>query len=555
MLTTVKIPRKWILFLFLLAIAPRLLYLASIPSEALLESIDAQGYDQLARNLLAGNGLSRQNAPPFQPDGLRTPLYPLFIATIYTLSGLIHTTASGAFSVALTQTLLDTLTTLIVASLAASLLGRRAGIAAGVFYALAPVQWRYSAALLPEIPLAFLVALVVWLLVLLISMVETSSAAELSSSRIRRLAVGCGAVGGLIALCKPNLSGIFLIIAGAAFVSATMPLAQTQWRRFAFKALRRLRPGIEYASIIIVATAIVTGPWIVRNWIVFGRPFLSTAALGFVARISAPATLGMLEDHQVPPWSPEWEARYHAIVEQTAIRHNWRTRLGEEITPNELDTHERQISRYAREIVTSHPIHAVRAHVTGFLRSWAPLEQSFWYTHLSGRRWEDTGVPAQSYRDAVEILLDGRLFESIQVGIVGPWKQLDPVARLLWYGWGVAHIVGIGLLVFGIWRMRRRPVLALVMLIIIFYATFPAGPIAYVRFRVPVMPLIIVFVVSGIDWVSVRYITAVAFASSRLLGCQGAPSNRCTEAASLETASEIDPIPLAPAGMTKTARR
>jgi hypothetical protein len=50
--------------LFLLALTPRLLFLASIPQGAVLEAVDAQGYDLLARNLRAGHGFSLQDAPP-----------------------------------------------------------------------------------------------------------------------------------------------------------------------------------------------------------------------------------------------------------------------------------------------------------------------------------------------------------------------------------------------------------------------------------------------------------------------------------------------------------
>jgi 4-amino-4-deoxy-L-arabinose transferase-like glycosyltransferase len=498
--TNVKIPQKWAVFLFLLAITPRLLYLASIPGEAVLESVDAKGYDLIARNLLAGHGFSRQDAPPYHPDGLRTPLYPSFIVTIYALSGWILTPPGGSLAVAFTQTLLDGLTAVIVANLAALLLGQWWVLAAGLMYALTPVQWRYSAALLPEVPLAFLVALAMWLLFLFSELAEQRGASGARDRTARWVAAGCGIVCGLIALCKPNLSGVFLVISGAALVSAIGQPTHTQWKRSTLRSLRRFRPGLVYASIIAVAAATLVGPWVVRNRIVFGRPFLSNAAWGFLARVSAPATLGVLQDRRVPPWSTEWEARYHTIVEQTATTHDWRPRLAKDITPEETDMREQQIGRFAWSIVASNPIHALRAHITGFLRSWAPLEQSFWYAHLSGRRWEDTGVPAQSYRNAVEILLEGRLFEAIEVGIVHPWKQLDPLARLLWYGWGVAHALGIGLLVLGTWRMRRRPALLLAILITILYATFPPGPIGYVRFRVAVMPLIVVLVVSGIDW-------------------------------------------------------
>lgn len=496
----VRIPKKWLVGLFLLAIIPRLLYLASIPQEAVLESVDAKGYDLLARNLLAGHGFSRQTEAPYLPDGLRTPLYPSFLASISALSGWVCANLDAAIVVSFGQILLDSLSVLIVATLGATLLGRRAGITAGLLYALAPIQWRYCAALLPEIVLAFLIALAVWLLVNLLSDAEIDSAAKPSASRAWLWAAGCGCTAGLIALCKPNVSGIGAILAGTVFVASRMqtgiavPLGEVP------KSNPRPRAHIVHASIILIAAGFVMSPWIARNWIKFGRPFLSNAEWGFLARVSAPATIGIVHNHQVPPWSTEWEARYHLVVEQTALNNGWDTRLGEETTPQEMDAHERQIGNHALEIVTSHPVAAMRAHLVGYLRSWAPLEPSFWYTHLSGRRWDDMGVPPQTFRDAVEILLDGRVFESIDIAAVRPWNRLDAPARVLWYGWALAHLVGIGLFLAGLWLMRHRAALTTLMLLIILYATFPPGPIAYDRFRVSVMPLIVVILASGIDF-------------------------------------------------------
>jgi hypothetical protein len=499
---TVRIPKKWCVGLFLLAMMPRLLYLASIPQEAVLESVDAKGYDLLARNLLASHGFSRQTEAPFRPDGLRTPLYPLFLAAISALSGWVAADVDAAIVVSLAQILLDSLSALIVAALAAALLGRRAGITAGLWYALAPTQWRYCAALVPEIVLSFLITLAVWLLVNLLSDAEIHSAAKPFASRAWSWAVGCGFAAGLIALCKPNVSGIGAMLAGCVLVASRMQPGKA----VPFGAVRKPNPRpkthIVHASIILLTAAFIMSPWIVRNWIEFGRPFLSNAAWGFLARVSAPAAIGIVQNHQVPPWSTEWEARYHLLVEQTALKYGWNTRLGEETTPQEMDAHERQIGRYAWEIVTSHPVAAVRAHLIGYLRSWAPLEPSFWYTHLSGRRWEDMGVPPQNFRDAAEILLDGRVFESIDVAVVRPWHTLDALARALWYGWGVAHLVGIGLFLAGLWLMRHRAALTMLMLLIILYATFPPGPIAYARFRVSVMPLIVVILASGLDFVN-----------------------------------------------------
>jgi 4-amino-4-deoxy-L-arabinose transferase-like glycosyltransferase len=461
-----------------------LLYLASIPQEAILESVDARGYDLIARNLLDGHGFSLRAETPYQPDGLRTPLYPLFVSAVYALVGV----DDGPLAVALAQAVLDSLTALLVGALTGKLWGRRGGALAALLYALTPLQWRYSAALLTEIPLAFLLSLALWFWV-------TKDERRTTKTRSRRRnvlrppsfvppalraaasvrPVLCGAVAGLAALCKPNVSGLALLLALAAL-----------WERRG-----RWRQALIEAGSILLAAAVVVSPWVLRNWAVFGRPFLSNAHLGYVARVTAPATLGVVEGHQVAPWSPEWEARYVQVVSQAAARNDWRLQA-EELTPQQADARERQMAAVAWEIVYAHPWQAARAHLVGSARSWAPQEQAFWYAHLSGRPWETLGVATNAYRDAVEILCDGRPGEAFEFGFVRPWERLDPLGRVLWYGWGLGHVLMLVLMLAGLWRLRRRPALAFVLAATILYATLPPGPIGYERFRVPVMPLITV---------------------------------------------------------------
>jgi 4-amino-4-deoxy-L-arabinose transferase-like glycosyltransferase len=415
---------------------------------------------------------------------------------------------------------LDSLTTLLVAATATRLIGRRAGIAAAILYALTPVQWRYATALLTETPLAFLISLAVWLLCLL-TVDRPSPPCPHLLIRDRQiplpplpLAIACGAVAGLAALCKPNLAGLPLILAVAAFWAPRRPRHQREGP----EPLQRQRgAGFLAAAILLTALAVVS-PWILRNWATFGRPFLSNASLGFVARVSAPATLGVVEGHQAPPWSPGWEARYHNLVTRAATRHGWSLESDAPLSPSEADRRERQIARVAWEILLDHPGAALRAHLTGFLRSWAPQEQAFWYTHLSGRPWERLDVAANTYRDAVEILCDGRPWEAFRFAFIEPWERLDPFARVLWYAWGLGHLLAPMLVLLGAWRLRHQPALAFTLGATILYVTLLPGPIGYVRFRVPVVPLITVLEVAGIAWLATRILPLPVYPARGILG-------------------------------------
>lgn len=112
--------------IFLLALALRLWTFHALPFDVHHpNNVDAHGYHILATNLLTGRGLSIRTEPPYRPDGLRTPLYPVTIAASYAAFG------PRAEPLLLGQAALDSLTTLLVALLAWRLAGTRAGLAAG----------------------------------------------------------------------------------------------------------------------------------------------------------------------------------------------------------------------------------------------------------------------------------------------------------------------------------------------------------------------------------------------------------------------------------------
>ena len=74
------------------------------------------------------------------------------------------------------------------------------------------------------------------------------------------------------------------------------------------------------------------------------------------------------------------------------------------------------------------------------------------------------------------------------------------------------------LMLLGVWRLRRRPALVFALGATILYATLPPGPIGYVRFRVPVVPLITVLEVAGIAWLATRLLPLPVYPARGILG-------------------------------------
>jgi hypothetical protein len=74
---------------------------------------------------------------------------------------------------------------------------------------------------------------------------------------------------------------------------------------------------------------------------------------------------------------------------------------------------------------------------------------------------------------------------------------LPPLALVLWLGWLAAYAASALLLARGTCRLPRRPALLLLVWGSVLYATFLPGPIADIRFRVPVAPLLVVLMALG----------------------------------------------------------
>ncbi len=174
---------------------------------------DAQGYWRLAANLREGRGFSMDPAPPYNPDPLRTPGWPLALSLA----------ANPEAGLALN---------LLLSSLTAGVLALAGGLWVGVLWAFNPLSVAWSLDLMSESLFCLLLALALWAL------------------RRRENWAGWlgGALLGLAALTRP--------------VALFLPLV-------ALPFLRGKRLGVSLSFLALVA------PWFLRNWITFGDFFFS----------------------------------------------------------------------------------------------------------------------------------------------------------------------------------------------------------------------------------------------------------------------------------------
>jgi 4-amino-4-deoxy-L-arabinose transferase-like glycosyltransferase len=437
-----------LVLVWLCAFIPRYWLVVSSSVAEIAGSTDADGYVALATNLLQGHGFSLYHDAPYHPDSIRTPLYPLFVAAIYGVVG------PSPHAVALVQAALDAGTAVLVAVTMARLAGREPGIAAGALYALTPSQWRYSAVLLTEIPLAFLLA--------------ASMAYMVLTRGPLRVGAGMGALAGLAVLCKPNALALPLIWAGVAAM--------------------RARPAWKTILFSCATSAIVLAPWVARNWHVFGRPMVSTAFENNLVLVSAVATLIDARGEAYSVWDPRGEDLFLGVLSETEQRYGFRFANERSWSPPEADLHQRQAAAVAWEIVRTHPLSALRSHLAGIAGVWKPIEYLSWYEFFTGSAWPRDHLAAA--KDALmEDIPDGHLpsaGEKLRAAMT--WETC--LALSFWLTWWAVCLAGAICLVAGVYALREHRAFLFGVLVVMVYLTILPGPIASERFRVPFAPFL-----------------------------------------------------------------
>jgi len=227
----------WALLLFALAV--RLTFVGAT-SDSL--TADPDGYRRLAENLrqhgVFGNG--------HVPTAFRPPLYPWLLAAVAT-----HGSVSMA-AAALTHVLLGTATVMLTHALGSEWgLGRWALLAGGLV-AVDPILLNQSTLIMTETLATFL-----------------ATATLLALARMRApprlwIAALAGGLAGLAALCRPTFLPWLALV--AVVLVWQRHDAGARWRQ---------------AAAFCLAASLMLSPWVVRNWLVFGVPKVSTTHGGY----------------------------------------------------------------------------------------------------------------------------------------------------------------------------------------------------------------------------------------------------------------------------------
>jgi 4-amino-4-deoxy-L-arabinose transferase-like glycosyltransferase len=197
-----------------------------------------QVFDKRAGNILDGRESAFWIDDPTRTDLAQyPPAFPLWVAAIYKVTG-----ERSMYAVQSVQWFLDCVMSLVlVTGIAVTAYGWRVGVAAAFFTALSPLLALYGASPSADAPTTWFVLAAVWLFLI--------AAKRLSLAWV----FGAGLMLGLA--CWIRVNPLYLAIIWAL---AVLLFARVAWKR-----------RIALSAMLILGTALVVSPIVIRNYLVF----------------------------------------------------------------------------------------------------------------------------------------------------------------------------------------------------------------------------------------------------------------------------------------------
>ncbi|MCK4234321.1 glycosyltransferase family 39 protein, partial [candidate division WOR-3 bacterium] len=390
-------------------------------------------------------------------EAARTPVYPLFIAFTYLLSGYRN------WFIILSQCFLDALVALLIFSSALILIKNvHFSFLTGLLYSIHPHQALYTTQILSEILFTLLIA---FFLVLFIVFLK------------RKLKV-------FIAL-----SGIFLGIA-----ILTRPIAFYFFIPILFiiflELKRKTKLILQSCLIFLFSFLIVLTPWYMRNYITYRRVFLSTIGNWNIGYYNAAFVTSFKEKISLR------EAQ--SVIEQQVKR---RYGISDEDYVYATDNPEicGEIASYGFEIIRENLGTYVFLHSAGFLHTFIPIEYAFLYKIFSSKGVSQAREADPVTKKALSSILRGKFISSIKTVFDERFRKFPFWFSIIWFSFVLFQLF---IYFFAIWGLKyffknSRIIFLLFLMTILYFLLIP-GPVGDSRFRVPVEPVIILLAGVGI---------------------------------------------------------
>lgn len=220
-------------------------------------SVDRDAYLAIAENLQAGHGFCSVAG---QPTAFRPPLYPVVLAVCLALG--------GTPAIAGLQIVLGTVTVGLTWRLARNAgFSRQAALVAGCLTAVDPLLLDYTAQAMTE-------TLFTCLSTALLCSLTAPSGVSLNQP------IRSGFLFGLAALCRPGIWVFGMTLAAAAVGRGMIHWCRGTQTRLERNSTNRLR-RLSAVGLLVLTVLVTVSPWVIRNWLVFGRPILMTTHGGY----------------------------------------------------------------------------------------------------------------------------------------------------------------------------------------------------------------------------------------------------------------------------------
>ena len=445
-----------VLTIFLIALSARfLLFVIFQPWSPIIErefilKSDMLGHHRLGITLLESHYFAYSNQDG--PETLRMPLYPMFIAVIYSLFGY------RPWVVIFFQIVFDSLASVILLFSLSHLFSRKVALAASIFYALDPFLILYSSTTLYSDALfVFLLVVAFWFI---------SNAIVMMSKRGALLYWGLSSLFfGFATLVKP-ISQYILVFCFLYFLIAYR---------------KHPRTAFIYSVSVAVLFGVVLFPWFFRNYINFGYFSLSSSG-SYNLLVLDVAPMEMAKRHEdIQTVKTSLLAEADSLIQADGL------------DPQELNGFQKSVywQSLAKTYITNDP--------TGFVKSYF-LGVTHMFFNLDTKNFlEIFGLPVvpfemKGYSNLVELI---KAFIKIK-GVAG--LLIGSMILLYLFISYISATVG---LIVG-WRLYNKPVLLLTLALALYFVVL-TGPAGLARFKMPSIPFYLAFAGIGFSHLYAKY--------------------------------------------------
>lgn len=404
-------------------------------------------YHGIALNIIAHHSFSTSVEEPLTPNSARTPLYPLFEATIYSMFG-VH-----PYIVMLFQIAFSVFVCLLIIKIGAMLFNVTTGLIAGLFYGIDPVSILYPNTLYTDSFFTFLFILCVYFLLRFFQ-----------SNQNKWLVYSAFALG-LSVLCRPVAQYFFIVVFILVFF------------KFWSQKKKALLCSLTYIAVFIVCIS----PWVIRNYMVFNTPMISSH-----------------QEEGLIFWSCAHLEADLSKIGFVEAQKKLRRELAD-VTQDSSLTLSQKMKIYQRTAIAKilkHPFTYAKVNLAGIA--------SMYLGPSSEQICHRLGFPINKNVSLTKILLarEGPLST-----IKAVWNIKGGVGFLvILYGVAFLGVVYFGMVIGIVRAVISGKYLGLsTLLLIIAYYSAITGPLGFSRYRLPVMPYIFILSSVGIYWVGQRF--------------------------------------------------